>query len=392
MDGQRFDRATRALATGISRRHVLRGLGGALLGTALATRVRGEGAEAARKPGPDPCAAYCAGEPGPRGAQCRQACKACGGPSSPGFCQDETTSAYVCCEDGLQCFLAWTEEGRIPACCAEAGQVCQDASWQPYCCPDGEYCAEHDLCCPSGITACFDVCTDDHLCGHRDQDWYCSETSCRDRCTWEYVCGIADSTGFCAGTACWSPCSSQYECGEPDENGNCAGTSCYDPVADQYRCEPSCYDPAYGGEVCGYESCFDPELDMTVCGSSCYDPSSDSTICGPSCWDQYYGRRRCGEQDEAGNCPSPCPGQTVCDLNGPVCCDDPPGCCYDPSLGQTVCGTSCWDSCYGQGYICGDRDPNDWHCRQHDCFDPCLEQFVCGEADDDGNCVNPACP
>jgi hypothetical protein len=67
MDGERFDRLTKHLADGTSRRRVLRGLAGGVGAAALAALGRRPAAAA-----PNACAQACAGEPkGPRQAACR---------------------------------------------------------------------------------------------------------------------------------------------------------------------------------------------------------------------------------------------------------------------------------------------------------------------------------
>src|SRR6187455_148696 len=117
MDGDKFDRITRSVAQNVSRRSAL------LAGSAIAARPLA--GKAAKSGGPNPCNVYCAGESGSRGAQCRQACKECGGPDSAGFCYDELVRGYICCPGGLSCFDAWRYPGgETIICCAGAEQVC----------------------------------------------------------------------------------------------------------------------------------------------------------------------------------------------------------------------------------------------------------------------------
>src|SRR5262245_53599477 len=124
MDGDRFDQFTRSLARNVSRRSMLKGFSTLLAGTAVAARpLSGEAAKGSG--GPNPCNVYCAGESGPRGAQCRQACKDCGGPDAHGFCYDPLVRGYTCCPSGLTCFDTWSYPGgETVICCGNGGQVC----------------------------------------------------------------------------------------------------------------------------------------------------------------------------------------------------------------------------------------------------------------------------
>jgi len=137
MDGSRFDDITRALAAGASRRAVLRRLGAGLAGVGLAAAGRG-----AARAAPSPCAAFCADQPGARGAQCRQACRACaGGPAAT--CLNAATGSFACTD-------LLTDEANCGACGAAcgAGETCQDA----VCCAT-TVCGP--TCCDAGQDACL---------------------------------------------------------------------------------------------------------------------------------------------------------------------------------------------------------------------------------------------
>ena len=137
MDSQRFDAITRAFATGTSRRAVLRRLGAGLAGFGLVATGRGLAAAA-----PSACASFCADQPGARGAQCRQTCKACtGGPAAT--CFNAATGSFTC-EDIL------TDEANCGGC----GNVCLTTCRNGTCCiatgqplPGGCAPGAADLCC-----------------------------------------------------------------------------------------------------------------------------------------------------------------------------------------------------------------------------------------------------
>ena len=322
MDGDQFDRITRLLAHNVSRRSVVRGLSALVAGTAVAARPLSGNAA---KGGPNPCNVYCAGESGSRGAQCRQACKDCGGPDSAGFCYDPQVRGYTCCPDSLGCFDAWTYPGgETVICCAGAEQVCS-RSGGSFCCEDGTHCAYDNLCCPLGVDICFDPGVEDYVCG----------ASCRDTCLgYNEICGEPNDAGYCAANSCFNPCSQEYACGEPDELGNCS-----------------------------VETCFDVCSQQTVCGT----PNSRGNCqWGPVCYDPCNNVDRCDYPNMNDFCPNTA--------------------CYDPEQGTHVCGTNCFDICTNQDR-CGSSEGNPWgYCVDTFCF-ASNGGFSCGTPDVDGNCI-----
>ncbi len=125
--GMWFDDLTRAMATSMPRRGVLRVLAGTVAGTA-GLAMGSTSVEAA-------CS--CQGKICPPGTTCNErqgcACVPSGGgctPSNPNFCNG------VCCQQGQSCVC-----GR---CCSA---VCQ-AVGGTLCCPPGTFCAGGQ-CCPS---------------------------------------------------------------------------------------------------------------------------------------------------------------------------------------------------------------------------------------------------
>ena len=138
MDDQRFDAFTRAFAAGVTRRAAVRRLAAGFAGLGLTAVSHGQSAAA-----PNDCAVFCADQPGPRGAQCRQVCKKCtGGP--PAVCFDASSGSFSCRDlqaDPNNC-------GGCDAICTEPFSACAGGS-----------CA-----CPSGTVACGGGCV--RTCGH----------------------------------------------------------------------------------------------------------------------------------------------------------------------------------------------------------------------------------
>jgi hypothetical protein len=176
MDDGQFDTLARSFAAGRDRRSfvgaMVAGLGGAL---SLAV---GPSAGAARKrhgkakhrqvtneaKGPDPCAVFCADEHGARGAQCRQACKACGAAACLRF--DEASGSFRCCGDNAACvngscactFATCPAADDSTVCCANELHICG----APRALPDEACCfppgALISSCFPEGLQCCTGSC------------------------------------------------------------------------------------------------------------------------------------------------------------------------------------------------------------------------------------------
>jgi hypothetical protein len=316
MDGDRFDQFARTLARTASRRSVVRGLSTLLVGTTVAGRpLSARGA-------PHPCNVYCAGEAGPRGAQCRQACKACGGPTSPGFCYDEAARSFTCCPEGLGCF----DVGQSVICCASSNQVCygNEGGDGAFCCADGSHCAYPNLCCPEEVGACFDTHAQEYVCGQ----------ACWNVCLNREICGERAENGACIGVLCFDPCSQSYRCGNADETGQCddvplchnlcdGSTYCLNPNGngncEDFTCSDLC---RQGADACG-----DKDENGACILTSCTDPASGERICGDSCVDICNGVERCGPRLPGGYC-----GDTACtDGSGYLQCGTPDddGACFE---------------------------------------------------------------
>lgn len=113
MDAERFDRLSKNLATGVSRRRILRGLARSAAGGAAVVGLAavGHGTALAKGAGSggSTCNAYCSQEAGPgRGvafAQCAQFCRQCGGPQNILYnCQlNQNVCLSATCQPSIAC-------------------------------------------------------------------------------------------------------------------------------------------------------------------------------------------------------------------------------------------------------------------------------------------------
>jgi hypothetical protein len=123
MDGHRFDDLTRKLATGTSRRKVLKGLGAtvaAAVGTALG--------RAAAVAGPGFCQQVCGKNAfisGPLHAACLQACRKCQRQGTPANVCFTANQGVVCCPPDTDCCVNCTTFEE------QCGQADPD---DPFCC------------------------------------------------------------------------------------------------------------------------------------------------------------------------------------------------------------------------------------------------------------------
>jgi hypothetical protein len=130
MEETQFDELTRTLAQRPSRRGVLTAVAAGvavLVGVDQTAEARRHRVRAqARGRGPDPCAVRCADEPKARGAQCRQACKAC---ANPGCLSYSAATGFTCC-------------GGNAAHCLSTGYCLQTCDIVPDSCPGGCVCLQ----------------------------------------------------------------------------------------------------------------------------------------------------------------------------------------------------------------------------------------------------------
>lgn len=180
-----FDDVSKALASGVSRRHALKLMAGGVGGTVLASMGLGRARAAVSS-----CAAFCANFHGAAHAQCMQTCKDCGsdvtrlcanyfpapsvtccpGPG-PVTCCFGPNGATTCCPTNSTCCggppgtTVTCCPSTMPACCSGPSgttaccdsyqHCCNDASGNAVCCSTGETCCYGVGCCAAGDICCF---------------------------------------------------------------------------------------------------------------------------------------------------------------------------------------------------------------------------------------------
>lgn len=175
MDGQRFDRWTKSVATGATRRSVVAGLAAGAL-AALGLGLGGGTVEArpprrfrnrlfcnaaCRQQCRDGCAANV---PRRQQAACRQACEACGSNYDYGSGECDVTTCSInsgCfgapCFDTDHCFCATSTENN--GLCLRLDDASCD---NPRCDNSGDcgggVCVPADECCGSGVKVCITSC------------------------------------------------------------------------------------------------------------------------------------------------------------------------------------------------------------------------------------------
>lgn len=239
MDANRFDKLTRQLASGSSRRSVLKGLLG-IGGAAAVSTVSVEHSSARRRGGSNT-------------------------PTTPPPEPTTTPAPPVC--NGTQCGLD----------CCEFDEQCCDGE----CCPSGFTCVGEEFCCPSELACGADCCdAESELCcdGQCIPIGTCCDsidcdgtTTC---CANGAGCGIADFDEV-------NQCTSNEECC----SGICQSRMCVPTIAG--TCSPGEYDcpPTSGcGFSCYCASSFDGNsvcIDYSSCEETC-DDCPEGQICIPS--------------------------------------------------------------------------------------------------------------
>jgi len=259
MDGKNFDELTRKLATGTSRRSVLRGL------------VGGGAALAAAKVGSDASAA----------ANRVQICHQTGSPSNPYVAITVAAESaelnrhlrhgdalYGGCCNASDCPATSGECGINPTCEVDTSTNTTYCAYEQSdaACANSVACDAYDNCCEAVCNASFSCVaagTPDETCDDGQA------------CTSGDICG--DDPGSCAGTVdCDTPGTCETGPGYCDDDGECA----YDSV--------ECNDPGYcqlspgtcEDDVCYYED--DPDCGGGGCTSK-EDCPSDKPCC---CWNE----------------------------------------------------------------------------------------------------------
>lgn len=326
-----LDGLAKALASGGSRRSVLKGLFGLGGATAL---DHASGAQAARRPTPAPKPVSC---PGP---QVRDRAR-CGCPTGFDFGPDcyetpEQCCDNACCPAGSVCI---SEE-----LCCPAQQVCPDYPGGP-CCPDGL------LCCPGG-DGCFDP--DGGYCIDADcPSDSCNLVSCQDNsCIYQHLPDGTDcgDCAACQGGDCTRTCDDGTCCTDDDvcvdrmaggccDNSDCPSDACNPALCENHQCQVG------GSEAChtitGNVCCNDGEH----CAEFAVVQGVSLGACCPS------GASACLTLDGLAPTPVCCASGTHCiatgeiteDLSSGVCCSDETAICMTAS-GSAVCcesGTHC---------------------------------------------------
>ena len=146
MNADRFDELTRALATGASRRAILKGMAAAVAGGALAGLLPGT----ARAQTSDACRDSCLGAggrptlTGDALSSCLRLCQTCGREGSHLCTANSGTGPTVCCAANQTC---------------NGGGLCvppEETSGGP--CPRGMTFCGFAGCCPAGTTCQGDTC------------------------------------------------------------------------------------------------------------------------------------------------------------------------------------------------------------------------------------------
>lgn len=318
MEDRRFDALVKSLASGASRRSLLKGalgLGGAALGGGV---LQERGADAARRPTPTPKPVSCPGAQTWNGTQCKcptglsecgpDCCNPTGIPDTPNYseccdnacCYGHCYGEELCCEYPLV-FCAAQNECCGPSdnqCCGSMG-CCDHA-----CCPapgGGSACCEGDTpkCCPDDSCIPEDGCCTDADCGGGCQSCIghvCTDdrSNCPNGVDGCYDC-VSDvcqkNTAYCSdGDDCTSDlCSDEGFCSNPF---SCTSDSCCDDgdACTNNVCDTGsgvCSNPFY----CTSDGCCDSDHKCKdgACVPKCVGDGSgcdsDDDCCEGSCWD-----------------------------------------------------------------------------------------------------------
>jgi hypothetical protein len=356
MDAQQFDKLTRALANGRSRRSLIKGFAGMF---ATAAGLAGAD-EALANPGPKKCKyeeSSCKfDENCCSGTCCNRTCCADGQSCCGGRCYDP-------CPDGQNrnsaCTCAPTEpepECRADGDCPPATSPCQTAV-----CTDGE-CGVANTTgpCGDGGTCVGGVCEESQCSATRPcppPTEYCVTVACVEGTCVEspFVCddGNPCTNDICQpdGTCIFEPHPAGGNCpgGVCDGSGACiagcqSAAEC--PIPSQYH--PDCVDAVCAAGTCsfvenGFHHCdsYSPDLPLYCVGGVCEFQSCSAAVPNGDC-DQ--GQTCCGgicrniwsDPSNCGGCGHSCPGSGCengrCCSGGGGSCDGNLDCC-----GNMVC-------------------------------------------------------
>ncbi|MBX3068898.1 MAG: hypothetical protein KF883_00220 [Thermomicrobiales bacterium] len=387
MDCERFDRLTRLLGEGASRRSVLRsllGFGGAVVAVPATESVAGARTSRGRPTIPPPDLPDCLLPDQMCGGVC------CGaGLCKENHCCDSASAVWcgnACCENGL-----CTTTG---ACCDDGALVCGTL-----CCAPTASCGRSgnaDICCdpangqaPCGLDCCAsesqccgrECCPPDALCLARVFGGYPEELCCPESLTCDGQC--------CTGT-CFSPigesrtgpnrvCCPPALLFCPDLNdptqGSCCEKCCHDDTglplcAGSSQCCPGDCDGLADPSQCLEGVCIDGTCaQQPICANGEHCCAEGGSHCCPE------GQECCGEECCATG--THCCGDGRCCPDGQQCCDD--GCC---EAGAFCCESGDRHCCAGEQECCGDQccDPGRECCGSACCEtgESCCERTVDG--------------
>ena len=355
MQASNFDELTKALAATRSRRHALRlivtasvgslfGLGG--ITTAFGRhKVRNTTSKPSGPKGNSNCADWCARVFGPNTSAAGQCtsdaahggglCAQCGNVNPSSICCVRNTSGYcngtsaaTCCASGQHCC-----NGTCNQCCANSD------------CIHGNTCGSNHTCvCGSGAG-----CTGSNTC--------IAGSCCPDASVCVSVC-CASGQLCCSGTC--AQCCVDNDCpiGQTCQSGTCG-----------VPCTPNCTNKTCGDDGCG-GSCGSCPSGQTCVNGVCLTP------CTPDCTGKTCGDNGCG-----GSCGTCSSGQTC--VNG-ACCDNAGTACM--ANGDCCSNVCCNGICCGANRTCSSgtcvRNIHDCICNGsggefHSCVDTCPPASDC---------------
>ncbi len=358
MDDRRFDQLSRALASGRSRRHVLKGL----LGIGAAT-LTGEfaldSADAARRSSPTPTPTSCPGTQIWTGSAC-----AC--PTGQSVC------GPACCD---------TPEACCDGACCDAGTVCIG---EETCCPAEAMCG--GVCCLNGTCLGGSCCDAAFVCGEtccNTPGLHCCNGSCQQCCS-DSDCA---TTEYCSNTGLCTPgCNEDSDCAH-------LTTACTVGACQNNACVA--VDTCTTGSCCG-SVCLDCASEATFCLSSTCDPTTSTCI-----HQNINDEQTCAEPDNLcvdyrcrfGTCTNVslllCPPRTD-DGCAATACNPATGQC-EPAEPFTADGTACQGGACAGG-VCCTGCAIDGVCYQEGDFQPGNLCNSCQTASSQSDWTPVSCP
>jgi hypothetical protein len=411
MDGPRFDRWTRMLASAPSRRGLLKGVIGAVAAGLLGAEA--EDAEAARSC--QRCGKNGQCTPLKNGTSCGD-CGVCAGgacvanPSGCESCKVCNTSTFHCdprpdatacgecgsCQGG-RCRAQKDKCSHCASCTATRDRtyICKSrCTHGDRCCPDPDnHCVAADACCNDADCPECQSCVDDACKPNPDNEGKdCGGSSCS-VCKNGQCVAKADNFECPGGLCCGGACRAGAACCDDDgcpECGTCVNFACERTAKNGTTCgnTPSCHVCADGECVSRADGFACIGVNGTCCGGFCC--VGNQSCCSGSCCDGTCILGFCcpttsfaaATIDEA----AVAAGAEVCCPFGPPCGDGAAArCCPETEL---CCGGTCCPPGY---YCCNDQ------CQINDCTcppaqRPCPDNTCCIPSDfcTDEGCCNPS--